>query len=103
MRGNGKLFVFEGPDNVGKTTLSQALANYLNNHNIESDYIAFPGKEGGGLGKYVYDLHHDLQTSGIESITPTSLQVLHIAAHIDLIQSRIICNGLEILDSEMAI
>jgi thymidylate kinase len=90
MRGNGKLFVFEGPDNVGKTTLSQALASHLNNPQVGCDYIAFPGKEEGSLGKYVYDLHHDLQSSGIESITPTSLQALHIAAHIDLIESRII-------------
>jgi thymidylate kinase len=44
----------------------------------------------GSLGKFIYDLHHDPRTAGIESVNPASLQVLHIAAHIDAIESKIL-------------
>lgn len=86
----GKLFVFEGPDESGKTTLSLALVEHLRSKGIESDYFAFPGREVGTLGKLVHDLHHTPHAAGVESLTPTSLQLLHIAAHVDAIESRIL-------------
>jgi thymidylate kinase len=85
-----KLFVFEGPDGSGKTTLSRAFAKFLNSAGIDCKYFAFPGREVGSLGKVVHDLHHNFQSAGIESLTPTSLQILHIAAHIDAIEARIL-------------
>ena len=81
----GQLIVFEGPDGVGKTTLSKALSDYLNATDIQCDYLSFPGRETGSLGRHIYELHHDLDRFGIRAIEPASLQLLHVAAHIDLI------------------
>ena len=41
------------------------------------------------LGGYIYELHHRPPIHPIRHITPDALQVLHIAAHIDTIQSTI--------------
>ena len=86
----GKLIVFEGTDGVGKTTLSHALAHYLTGLGIPCESVAFPGQEVGTLGKLVSDLHHAPQILGLERISPTSLQTLHIAAHVDAIEKRIL-------------
>lgn len=85
----GKLFVFEGPDGVGKTRLSRRLSEHLRAHGATCEYLSSPGSEPGTLGKLVYDLHHSPHDKGIASIDPTSLQMLHVAAHIDAIESRI--------------
>src|ERR1044071_4273325 len=87
---HGKLFVFEGPDGSGKTTLSHAFVEYLKSKGVECDYFAFPGQEPGTIGRLVYDLHHDPRDVEVESLTPTSLQLLHIAAHVDAIESKIL-------------
>jgi thymidylate kinase len=79
----GKLFVFEGPDGVGKTTLSKAFSDHLNATGIQCDYLSFPGRETGSLGRHIYELHHDPDRFGIRAVDPASLQLLHIAAHID--------------------
>lgn len=85
-----KLIVFEGPDGVGKTTLSRALVVRLNNLGIPCEYLAFPGKEPETLGRLVYNLHHDPSMFGLGQISAASLQALHIAAHIDAIEQRIL-------------
>jgi len=90
MKSVGDLYVFEGPDGVGKTTLSSAFARHLKTTDIEFDYFSFPGKVDGTLGKLVYDLHHNKEVFGIEEINEASLQILHIAAHVDLIESKIL-------------
>jgi thymidylate kinase len=86
----GKLFVFEGVDGSGKTTLSRALAEYLKNSSFSCDWFSFPGCEDGTLGKQVYDIHHDRLGVRAATINPTSLQLLHIAAHIDAMHRRIL-------------
>lgn len=86
----GKLFVFEGPDGVGKTTLATAFAEHLTARGIPCDYMSFPGREGGTLGHLVYRLHHEADRFGVAAIQPTSLQMLHIAAHVDAIETRIL-------------
>jgi thymidylate kinase len=86
----GKLLVFEGPDGVGKSTLAQGLTTHMEAHGVPCKYLAFPGREPGTLGHHVYMLHHDLPRFGIESIAPVSLQLLHIAAHIDAIERAIL-------------
>lgn len=86
----GKLFVFEGPDGSGKSTLSRAFARELNAWGFCCDWFSFPGTEIGTLGKHVYDIHHDPGTAGIKKLNPTSVQLLHIAAHVDTIETRII-------------
>lgn len=90
MPSQGRMFVFEGADNVGKTSLSESTAEYVKGMGLSCEYFAFPGRAQGTLGKHVYGLHHDALRAGITSITPTSLQLLHIAAHIDAIESRIL-------------
>lgn len=81
----GKLFVFEGPDGVGKSSLATKLVEHLNQNKCVAEYMAFPGKKPGTLGDHLYKLHHNMRDFGIEAIDATSLQILHIAAHIDAI------------------
>jgi thymidylate kinase len=90
MSKRGKLFVLEGPDGVGKSTLAQVLTKHLNSIKVPCDYLAFPGHEAGTLGRHVYDFHHNPVQFGVETVHPTSVQVLHIAAHIDAIERQIL-------------
>lgn len=85
----GKLFVFEGRNRVGKTTLARLFTEHLHTKQIKCEYFAFPGRIVGTLGEHVYRLHHRSKESGITSIHPTSLQMLHVSAHIDEIETRI--------------
>jgi thymidylate kinase len=86
----GRLFVFEGPDESGKTTLSKTFAEHLVTQGIGCELFAFPGREEGTLGKLVHEMHHDSKSFGVQALTPASLQLMHIAAHVDAIESRII-------------
>jgi thymidylate kinase len=86
----GKLYVFEGPDGVGKTTIAKELYRHLNSSGIPCSFLAFPGRDLGSLGFHVYQLHHESERFGINSISPTSLQLLHIAAHIDALEHKIL-------------
>ena len=86
----GRLIVFEGHDSVGKSTLAEHLTNRLREAGIPSKLFAFPGRDPGSLGRFVYDLHHDPRGLGLGEVNPTSLQVLHIAAHVDAIERKIL-------------
>ena len=86
----GRLIVFEGPDGVGKSTLSKQLADRLREAGVPCEHMAFPGNQPESLGRLVYDLHHDAQGLGFSDINPTSLQMLHIAAHVDSIEEQIL-------------
>lgn len=86
----GKLFVFEGPDGVGKSTISKEVTEYFNSNYNNFILLTFPGKEDGTLGKVVYDLHHQSSSLGVNKITNSSKQLLHIAAHIDAIEQIIL-------------
>lgn len=89
MTNAGKLYVFEGPDGVGKSTLADWFAEHLRESGSRCILLSFPGKEKGTLGKHVYELHHDLVRFEIHTLAPASLQLLHVAAHIDAIENRI--------------
>ena len=86
----GKLIVLEGPDGVGKSTLSERLTNRLRETGIVCEHLAFPGRQRGSLGSLVYDLHHEAPRLGLGDVNPTSLQLLHIAAHVDAIEGHIL-------------
>ena len=62
----------------------------LTARDMPCDLVTFPGREPGTLGLHVYQLHHEPQRFGVERIPPTSVQLLHIAAHIDAINARIL-------------
>ncbi len=85
----GKLYVFEGPDNVGKTTIAKAV-NEIYGLSNKSAYISFPGNESNTVGSLIYRLHHDTSEFDITEIDNTCLQALHIASHIDAINRKII-------------
>lgn len=89
MTRRGLLFVFEGPDGVGKSTLSRLFADRLKAEGTACERMAFPGGEADTLGKHIYDLHHAPQRFGIGSVDAAAIQTLHIAAHIDAIEKRI--------------
>ena len=86
----GKLIVFEGADEVGKTTLATMLVETLRSKGDTCERIAFPGDKIGTLGQHIHELHHEPARFHVGSINATSLQLLHIAAHIDAIEQRIL-------------
>lgn len=47
----GRLIVFEGLDDVGKTTLAECLIARLNEADIPCKLLAFPGREPGSLAQ----------------------------------------------------
>lgn len=85
-----RLVVFEGPDGVGKTVLANTLVEELTRQGIRCEYFSFPGREPGTLGRLVYEVHHEPGKLGIDHMEPASLQVLHVAAHLDTIARRIL-------------
>lgn len=87
---NGHLFVFEGADGVGKTALIEKLKSKLESQNRSIKFIGFPGYQKGTLGNLVYQIHNNPKIIDISTIDPTSLQLMHIAAHIDSINREII-------------
>jgi dTMP kinase len=90
MKTRGKLIVFEGQDAVGKSRLSQEIARWLETLEIPTVQLSFPGKSPRTLGKLVYELHHSPRRLNVNSITPAALQAMHIAAHLDIIETEII-------------
>lgn len=80
----GRLVIFEGIDHVGKSTLIAEVKNAYERANKTVYICQFPGKEDGTLGKLVYEIHHKRQN--LKEIVPLSLQLLHIAAHIDQLE-----------------
>jgi thymidylate kinase len=58
-RKRGKLFVLEGPDGVGKTSISESVVEIAEALRAGfSVYVVFLDAKMGSLGRLVYDLHH---------------------------------------------
>ncbi len=85
----GRLFVFEGPDDVGKSTLAARLNDYLRQKGKRTELLAFPGNSTGTLGELVYRFYHNPKAFGVVSVTPIGMQLMVTAAHVDVIESRI--------------
>lgn len=84
------IYVFEGIDNVGKSTIVQKLREMIaESLGCECVVVAFPGNEPRTLGSLVYDIHHNQKDYFELPLNETSLQLLHIASHIDLIQGKL--------------
>jgi thymidylate kinase len=86
----GKLIVFEGPDGIGKSTLVQVAADFLQAERVPVISISSPGKTPGTLGHLVDRVHHSGNEFQIADITPLALQALHIAAHLDSVERQIV-------------
>ena len=85
------VYIFEGIDNVGKTTIIQALHRKIKDERDDHCIaLAFPGHEPRTLGSLVYHIHHHIEDYFDKPVNEASLQLLHIAAHIDLIQRKLI-------------
>lgn len=83
----GVIFVIEGVDGVGKSELCKKIVSALEEKQIKSTSVHFPGKNTETLGGEVYRIHHDPNLN--KGIPPISLQMLHIAAHIDSWENKI--------------
>jgi dTMP kinase len=90
MNNTGRLIVFEGADAAGKSAISSSILQDLRDRGIITELFTFPGKIPRTLGEIVYRIHHDEKRAILDSVTPTALQALHIAAHLDAIESRIL-------------
>jgi dTMP kinase len=86
----GRLFVFEGPDGVGKSELAAQLTRSLSTLGYNPTLLAFPGNEQGTLGRLVYDIHHYPDRYSLHNISSTAVQALHIAAHLDVIEQLVV-------------
>ncbi|MEQ1871558.1 MAG: nucleotide kinase domain-containing protein [Vicinamibacterales bacterium] len=86
----GHLYIFEGADGVGKSALSERFANELRATGIRCELLAFPGRSPGTLGSLVYQIHHQPEAVGINAVTPQATQLLHVAAHVDALQTEIL-------------
>jgi dTMP kinase len=87
---NGKLVVLEGANEVGKSTIASLVYTWLRERGAAAELVAFPGNKRGTLGRHIYELHHRARDFGIEVLNPTSLQILHIAAHVDTMERAIL-------------
>lgn len=85
----GRLFVFEGPDDVGKTTLASMLSRHLTALGKENQILSFPGREAGTLSELVYRFYHDPIQFGVANVSAIAMQVLVTAAHIEVIEARL--------------
>jgi dTMP kinase len=86
---HGRLFVFEGPDDVGKTTLATMLSQHLSQSGRPNQVLSFPGREAGTLSELVYRFYHNSREFGVLNVSPIAMQVMVTAAHVEVIEARL--------------
>ncbi|WP_279006272.1 dTMP kinase [Thomasclavelia cocleata] len=85
------IFIFEGIDHVGKTTIINLVKKCLEEkYGLSCAVISFPGKEKNTLGSLVYDIHHNREKYFNYDINNISIQLLHVASHIDNIITKVL-------------
>jgi thymidylate kinase len=88
-----RFIVLEGVDGSGKTALFKLLASYYGQFFSSLPLYAdrFPGSQLGTLGEWVYRFHRNRVTRAPSTakVALPALQLLHVAAHVDTIISRI--------------
>ena len=90
MQKSPSLIVFEGVDAAGKSSVCDMYVKLLGSRGEAAKLLSFPGKAPRTLGGLIYGLHHDPPMHGVDQLTQTSLQALHIAAHLDAIETVIV-------------
>jgi thymidylate kinase len=83
-----RLIILEGVDGMGKTYVARALTERLRKMGIDAASYSFPGQVHGSLGELVHNIHHGKVK--VQDIDPASLQLMHVAAHINELHLRII-------------
>jgi thymidylate kinase len=94
------LYAFEGPDGVGKSSLSCTLNHQLGELGLPSQLMAFPGRDAGTLGEHIYRLYHSPSSFGVKKISVISEQLLVTAAHTDVIENQVLptlCAGSNVI------
>jgi len=89
LREHGRLFVFEGADDVGKTTLATTLSNYLLATGNKAECLSFPGNEPGTLGELVYRFYRNPNDFGVPDVSSIAMQLVVTAAHVEVVESRV--------------
>lgn len=87
---SGHLVVFEGADGTGKSSLSSAFVTAVRQLGRDAEQHSFPGKVPHTLGELVYRLHHNPKDLGVGAVSATAVQAMHVAAHLDAIDSVLI-------------
>jgi thymidylate kinase len=85
----GCLFVIEGPDDVGKTTLASMLSKRLSSDGCRNEVLSFPGSEPGTISELIYRFYHNPTAFEVGEISPVAMQVLMTAAHAEVIEAKI--------------
>lgn len=88
--GNGKFIVFEGPDNVGKTTVCKIINEWLNSKGIKSSYVKHPGST--EVGKELRKISKNAKYH-IPPITEALINVADNSAFLEQILKPRIDNG----------
>ena len=86
----GGLIVFEGPDGVGKSMLSRALANEFGELKVPYQYVPFPSSGEGTIGRLVHDLHDDVKGFETQRYSAIGWRSLQLAAHLDTLEQQVV-------------
>lgn len=92
MNNNGKLFVLEGPDGSGKTSLSKKISNQLIHDGFYSEVVALPNKDCFGYSKI-----RELLTETINTDILQTLMIINMKETFDNVIKPKIERGINII------
>lgn len=85
-----RLIIFQGVDAACKSAVCARYLSCLRDRGASARLLSFPGKVPRTLGYLVNTPDHHPRSVGEDRLTPTSLQVLHFAAHLHAIETVIL-------------